>query len=511
MPKKSEKPVLPDDEVKLKPIMGIRPGHYLACLYGVVLLVILFFILLYPGISNPGSIVIVKSEPWGAAVLVDGVYKDSSPCEIFVSRGHHEIELHLPGFLPMQIDKEIGGRLFASALFPLKTEISLKLDPPNPAEALINEAAEYAAWTFTGEPSVAYQVPLSLSEGVYRLGPSASDTAVRKSMEDTIAASARFAVTRAGLRDLIRAKLLLDNQGLSPSPLSLLSSTNDIIDFLSDNPQAALWLGELLTDDSQSTLTSSLWFEEAAGLTSVMENSESSLSDVSVQSGSSIQAGGLMFRMIGGGQPLLGHNFPPGTTVETFYICETVITPAAWEAFLEQQPKWKKENTETLIKEGLVNEDYLETVPSAPSEGVSGISWYAATAFCQWLNASINVSMPQQYGSSGAALELRLPTEAEWEYAAKAHEYLGPLEFNSGRFWEWCLEPFVPLNFLQIPSSAAQFSPERPLRGGAWINPRGTVGNETRASLPPSFCSPFVSFRPVIAPSKNTGSTWSPP
>ena len=495
--KKPSVEILSEDEVHLKPFLGMRPGIYLAFIYSIALLVILFFVLLYPGISNPGSLVTVKTEPWGAAVLVDGVYKDAAPCEIFVPKGHHGIELRLPGFLPVRREQETGGRLFASALFPLKTELKEKLHAEDPAGAFIDEAAEYAAWTFAGEPSAAYQIPLSLSEGAYRLGSGASDPAVRKSMEGTIAASSRYAVTRAALRDLIRAKTLIDNQGLSPSPLSLLSSAEDVIGFLGENPPAALWLGSLLNGEAQSTLTASSWYDEAVALgkQNSMQNPQQDYIEngVGASPQPAIQIGSLTFRMIPGGLPLLGNNFPSETSVETFYISETLVNVSAWESFIEQMPRWGKENAQALINEGLAKEGYLEAIPDAPLSGVAGISWHAARAFCEWLNASL----PAQY----ANLELRLPTEAEWEYAAKAAIIDGS---SLGNFWEWCEEPYAPLSFLSVPQGAAALpSPERPLRGGSWVNQKGTVGIETRASLPPSFCSPFVSFRPVIAPKRD--------
>ena len=511
MPEKSDKTALPGDEVKLKPFLGIRPGVYLACIYGTVLAIILFFVLLHPGLSNPGSVVIVKSEPRGAAVLVDGVYREAAPCKIFVSRGRHEIELRLPGFTPLQIEKEIKSRLFASALFPLKTEISLKLQAARPAEAFVNEAAEYAAWTFAGEPSAAYQAPLSLSEGAYRLGPYAADSEVRESMEDTISASAQFAVTRAALRDLIRAKTLLDNQGLSPSPVSLLGSAEDVIDFLYENPQAALWLGSLLTGEAQSVLTGSAWYEAASAgrhETALSQAASPARGSAPFQGNvfpgsalqSSVQIGGLTFRMIGGGLPLLGANFPAGTTVDTFYISETLISETAWSAFLSNEPKWKKENIDALMKENLAGDAYLEAASGAPGNGVPGISWHAATAFCRWLSSLL----PAQF----ASMEVHLPTEAEWEYAAKAGAFGSPELSGYGSYWEWCEEPFVPLSFLSFSQNGSgtgtamrfsRFSPERPVRGGSWVNPKGSVTSETRASLPPSFCSPFVSARPVIS------------
>jgi gamma-glutamyl hercynylcysteine S-oxide synthase len=485
MPDKNDKTVTTDDRVKLKPILGIRPGVYLACVYGFVLLIILFFIFLYPALSNPGSVIVVKSEPWGAAVLVDGVYREAAPCEVFVSPGKHKLELRLPGFVPAQMEIETGKKLFASLLFPLKTPIFQKLVSGNPGGAFLNEAEDYAAWSFTGESGAAYQVPMSLSEGAYRLGPYAADPALRKSMEDTIASSSRFAFTRVGLRDLVRAKTLLDNQGLSPSPLSLLGSAEDIIGFLSDNPQAALWLGDLLTGEAKSVLTASDWYKEA------LQNQKSPQYSARSSGNDSIQIRGLTFRIQQGGLPILGTNFPPGTTVDTFYISQDPISPTAWHFFTEQEPKWKKENLDALIKEGLVNEEYLENIYDAPDSGVSGISWHAAVAYCSWLSSSL----PSQLVS--ASYEVHLPTEAEWEYAAAS----GAIEY--GDFWEWCEEPYVPLSFLSVPQEAPQFSPERPVRGGSWRNQPGSVDSETRGSLPPSFCSPFVSARPVIVLKRN--------
>jgi len=60
------------DNVKLKPFLNIRPGVYLTCLYAALLVVILFAVFVRPGIVNSGSVLTVNSEPWGAAVLVDG-------------------------------------------------------------------------------------------------------------------------------------------------------------------------------------------------------------------------------------------------------------------------------------------------------------------------------------------------------------------------------------------------------------------------------------------------------
>ena len=465
--------------------MNIRPGVYLTCLYAALLVVILFAVFVRPGIVNSGSVLTVNSEPWGAAVLVDGVYAGSTPGDFFVPRGRRTIELRLPGFTPQTIEQNVGGRVFASALFPRRMAISATLESPDPAAAFIEQAAEFTAWTFAGEPTAAHQIPLSLSEAAYRLAHQASPDE-RESMRGVIQAAARFAVTQASLRDLIRAQALADNGGLSPSPLSLLVSTQGFIALLDENPAAALALGELLTAGTRSALTGSAWYARANAAQSAANASTAT----GAAGGQTLQAGGLNFRRVHGGT-IGGRNFPAGTAVDTFYISETLVTQTSWELFLARQPQWRRENASALVQQGLAQPGHLQNVsiPGAPT-GVSSISWHTAVAYCQWLTGLL----PPGYTS----WEVRLPTEAEWEYAAGA----GLL--NTGLFWEWCQDPFAPLSFISAPAEAAALgSPERPLRGGSWVNPPSSVDNQTRGSLPPSFSSPFVSFRPVIAPKGN--------
>jgi len=123
------------------------------------------------------------------------------------------------------------------------------------------------------------------------------------------------------------------------------------------------------------------------------------------------------------------------------------------------------------------------------------VSWYAAKAYCEWLSSKLPASF--------TGWEIRLPTEAEWEYAVKSAQTWGGAGIftpNSG-VWEWCADPYSPLPFFAAPPQAATAagSPERSLRGGSSFNNTGAGNPEIRASLPPAACSPFVSFRPIIS------------
>jgi formylglycine-generating enzyme required for sulfatase activity len=124
------------------------------------------------------------------------------------------------------------------------------------------------------------------------------------------------------------------------------------------------------------------------------------------------------------------------------------------------------------------------------------VSWFAANAFCKWLSGKL----PDSF----SGWEVRLPSEAEWEYAAKSVQKWdghGGVAGMDGGAWEWCHNPYALLPFLAASTEAvAQTgSPLRPVRGGSLLNNAAALNPEIRGSLPPSACSPFVSFRPIIA------------
>ncbi|MDR0300907.1 MAG: SUMF1/EgtB/PvdO family nonheme iron enzyme [Treponema sp.] len=413
----------------MKPIMGIRPGVYLSVLYSIILLVILFFFLVFPGLKNPGSKLVVITEPQGAAIRVDGVYMGTAKDKIFVSKGPHLLEVILPGFETESIDAQIPGRTFGSLFFPRRymVEITFKTDDPSGAiahafaHAFAQAAADFAAWSFAGEPTATWQIPLSLSEGAYRTG------ANNPSAAQILTAAARFTATRAALRDIVRAKMLLDNNGLSPSVAGIFGSVSDILVFLSENPGSAGWLTGLLPAESTAMIKASDWYKKEAA----------SLPNPALQE----RAGERRLN-------LAGLSF---TSVSNFMICESAVPQAVFETFLNENPEWRQE---------------------------SGASWFAAAEFCKKLTNRLPSSM--------AGMEVRLPTEAEWEYAAAA----GAIKMGEGS-WEWCADPFAPLQFIKASVEAVQAvgSPERSLRSSV---------DSSRTSLPPDFSSPSVSFRPVI-------------
>ncbi|MDR1956577.1 MAG: SUMF1/EgtB/PvdO family nonheme iron enzyme [Treponema sp.] len=500
--KKEVPAALPEDTVHLPVLLGIRPQVYLAALYALILLIVLFFLLLYPGISKPGSVLVLRSEPLGAAVRVAGVYQGTTPCEVFVPPGTYPVVMTLPGFSDYARDLEIQGRLLGSLFFPRKEPLTGILEETAPGAALRAGAREYAAWSFAGEPTPTYQIPQSLAEGAYRSGPGAGNPERYETLDRLLHGATRFAATKAGLRDLIRAKYTVDNAGLSPSPVSSLRSIEDLVTYLSETPGSAIWLGTVLPPEAQRILTVHPWYTKQAQRAASLKTGSRSQGLILGRTFRVDALFSMGFKEIAPGTLVHGDMFPQETALEGFSIAETEASAASWEAFLEAHPDWKGEHTPRLMEQGLVTEDYLVALDQSvsgdrASASIPGVSWYAARAYCQWLTDLL----PPTW----AAYEVRLPTEAEWEYAAwAALDEAEPdegLRDMIGGLWEWCGDPYAPFPFLSPDQETLEEigAPERTVRGGSWVNPPGSVNPGTRASLPPASCSPFVSFRPVLA------------
>jgi hypothetical protein len=446
-----EKQINNEIQVKFEPIYGIRPGVYLTFLYSFILLLILFFLFLFPGIKNPGAVLIVKTEPAGAAVRIDGVYRGVAGSKIPVSKGIHTIEAVMPGFESQSSVHEIPARYLGSLFFPLYKKIEFTLKTSDPADAFALYAADYAKWTFAGEPTASWQIPMSLSEGAYRTGN------VKKPnyyMNQILLASSNFAVTKAAVRDLIRAKILLDNCGNAPSPAALINSISGILEFLSENQNSAKWLSKVLPREQASVIEPSKWLKNQSGVPSKPLISSAT---------ESVRMAGVNFIQVSHGYDGYG-----------FMISENPVSRSLFETFLNEKPEWREHQTDYFPQE-------ISTYPWEIDKNIiTGVTWYAAQAFCDWI--ALRMSVP-------SGMEVRLPTEWEW---ADAANYISNMK-NPG--WEWCANPYAPLELTySSQGKEAVGSPERSLRGR-----QSSSSMETRASLPPDLSSPIITFRLVIA------------
>jgi hypothetical protein len=364
-----------------------------------------------------------------------------------------------------------------------REEVRLTLEEESPNAALLAGAREFAAWSFTLEPVEVYQIPLVLSEGAYRSGAGTDNGAAR----EILAGAARFARSRAGMKDLVRAFMLSGNAGNAPSPLSFAPSAKDALLFLQDNPEAAAWLAAVLSPNARNTVANSAWYEAAnlaADATKTLDTMETA--NATAGEPRQITVGTTVFVQINDG----------------LWAAQTPVTNAAFALFTEANPEWRVENAEALAERGLVTADYLAGVEGDtryPAPAVSGVSWYAAEAYCRWLTDRLPASLLSS-GSSGSGWKAALPTEAQWKDMA-----LVPAVSGAGSVWEWCADPYAPFPAFQAdPVTLEEIgSPEKLVRGASWVKPplerdRQKYIRESRGSVPPESSTPFVSFRPVL-------------
>ena len=209
-----------------------------------------------------------------------------------------------------------------------------------------------------------------------------------------------------------------------------------------------------------------------------------------------------------------------------FYMGVTEVTQAQWKAVMDTQPWEGKTDAE-----------------SGPDKAASYISWNDAAAFCK--------ALPKKPGRT-----IRLPTEAEWEYACRAgamtkysfgddssklayHAWCGDdsgkpvseeyahsvgvkkpntwgLYDMHGNVWEWCGDRYA-----NSYAKAAALDPKGPatgnrrvLRGGSWLNNPGYCRSASRRMDVPGYRNGICGVRLVIARGPGTDSTipiWQEP
>jgi formylglycine-generating enzyme required for sulfatase activity len=184
------------------------------------------------------------------------------------------------------------------------------------------------------------------------------------------------------------------------------------------------------------------------------------------------------------------------TLTRGFWMGQTEVTQGLWRSVMGTSPSKFRGDTRP----------------------VEQVSWCDAVAFANRLSAREGLPVAYQ-GAEGceatagasvawdrASVGYRLPTEAEWEYAARAGEasiYAGGTNLGAvgwtyqnaggstqpvgqkapnawglhdmtGNVWEWCWDWYGPYGGASADPVGAQSGPNRVIRGGSWGDfPRG--------------------------------------
>ena len=154
--------------------------------------------------------------------------------------------------------------------------------------------------------------------------------------------------------------------------------------------------------------------------------------------------------------------------LEPFRMSRGCVTNDEYEQFVKAggaQPRYWRGNEVRRFD---------QWIPRDPDEPVMHVSWHEAQAYCRFAGR-------------------RLPTEAEWEYAA-----LAGLE-GTGSVWEWTASPFLPYpGFVRDPYkeySEPWFGTHKVLRGGSFATPARIARPRFRNFYSPERADIFAGFR----------------
>jgi len=217
-------------------------------------------------------------------------------------------------------------------------------------------------------------------------------------------------------------------------------------------------------------------------------------------------------------------------SLDDFYISKTEVTVKQYYAFVKETkshfPEWAKVGSIYNIKTGS-DPKYKNSIKGllADEWPIVGVCWMDAVAYCEWLSLKTG----QKY---------RLPTEAEWEYAARggtlSHGYLYagdnmadyhawydanttgfahetatqlPNECElfdmSGNVAEWCYD-WYDANYYQSSPDANPKGPntgtQKVVRGGSFSFDSFFLRVTARMFYPPEYTSDDVGFRVVRIP-----------
>ena len=470
----SRKKQLPEVEpVKLKPFHGIRPGIYILIIWALIILLLAFVLFVLPGLVSNTSYVTFNEPVVGSGVYEDGIYLGSATDGVYkTTGGNHKYTFTYEGEEYGEVESKVKRKVFFT-LFSHKPQLIV------PERSYNDEVKEKVVSAFIRDVT-SYSAVISAPDTFHYppIFSAFASNSVEMSIKDVrdawllalshISSSSLYEDYKVGKEILLKSGILFETE------------ESKELEYYID----ALFNGEKVT--LEKSMENNILLPTKDG---DFFHYEPTIVEMGYSTTLTVES---------------AKEAPVKVEVYEFSIARNLVTEHDWALFVEENPKWSKDNLETLVEEGLVDSNYLKGITLSPYinsiRPIRNISYYAASAYVEWKS-----------GKDGVIYHI--PTEKEWytaSFSTKDKEYVTSLVYVEnnpttptamlGLLWEFTSTPFIPLSRItdydKINNLGNMYGYDDVIvKGGSYVSDPSSISIDTVGITSKSTCSEFCGLR----------------
>ena len=470
----SRKKQLPEVEpVKLKPFHGIRPGVYIIIIWALIILLLAFVLFVLPGLVSNTSYVTFNEPVVGSGVYEDGIYLGSATDGVYkTTGGNHKYTFTYEGEEYGEVESKVKRKVFFT-LFSHKPQLIV------PERSYNDEVKEKVVSAFIRDVT-SYSAVISAPDTFHYppIFSAFASNSVEMSIKDVrdawllalshISSSSLYEDYKVGKEILLKSGILFETEESKELEYYIEALFNGEKVILEKSMENNILLP---TKDGDFFHYEPTIVEMGYSTTLTVESAKEA---------------------------------PVKVEVYDFSIARNLVTEHDWALFVEENPKWSKDNLETLVEEGLVDSNYLKGITLSPYinsiRPIRNISYYAASAYVEWKS-----------GKDGVIYHI--PTEKEWytaSFSTKDKEYVTSLVYVEnnpttptamlGLLWEFTSTPFIPLSRItdydKIINLGNMYGYDDVIvKGGSYVSDPSSISIDTVGITSKSTCSEFCGLR----------------
>ena len=470
----SRKKQLPEVEpVKLKPFHGIRPGVYIIIIWALIILLLAFVLFVLPGLVSNTSYVTFNEPVVGSGVYEDGIYLGSATDGVYkTTGGNHKYTFTYEGEEYGEVESKVKRKVFFT-LFSHKPQLIV------PERSYNDEVKEKVVSAFIRDVT-SYSAVISAPDTFHYppIFSAFASNSVEMSIKDVrdawllalshISSSSLYEDYKVGKEILLKSGILFETE------------ESKELEYYID----ALFNGEKVI--LEKSMENNILLPTKDG---DFFHYEPTIVEMGYSTTLTVES---------------AKEAPVKVEVYEFSIARNLVTEHDWALFVEENPKWSKDNLETLVEEGLVDSNYLKGITLSPYinsiRPIRNISYYAASAYVEWKS-----------GKDGVIYHI--PTEKEWytaSFSTKDKEYVTSLVYVEnnpttptamlGLLWEFTSTPFIPLSRItdydKIINLGNMYGYDDVIvKGGSYVSDPSSISIDTVGITSKSTCSEFCGLR----------------